>query len=74
MNKKWWLINDDDVQIIMQGLDAPTHSANDYNCPDTWDYCNGCEGDEKRTKAQHALASGLHLTECIPDDFKVKEK
>jgi hypothetical protein len=69
-SKKWWLISDEDVQIIRDGLTAPTHDINDYNCPTGWDDCRGCDGDEKRRNALHALDSGLYLTNAIPDDWK----
>ena len=66
---RWWFISDDDVRIIKDGLDAPTHGVNDFNCPDHNDYCVGCEGDEKREKARYALDVGLHKTDLVPDDF-----
>ncbi len=71
---KWWLISDEDVRVIMAALGAPTHEANDFNCED-WppgNGCDGCKGDELRAKGLHALHSGLHNTESVPDDFKEK--
>ena len=68
--QKWWLISDEDINVIREALQAPTHEINDYNCPTDWDSCRGCDGDEQRKKAVHALDSGLHITDVIPDDFK----
>ena len=70
--KKWWLISDEDVKKIRSALQAPTHEINNFNCPTGWDSCDGCDGDEKRHNAIHTLDSGLHKTDCIPDDFKEK--
>ena len=70
MSKKWWLISQEDVDDIRKGLEASTHDKNDYNCPDEWYGCTGCEGDDIRRDALHSLDSGLHITECVPDDFK----
>lgn len=51
---KWWLISDEDVQVIKKGLVDST--------------------PEIRVQALHALDSGLHKTDDIPDDWKgVKE-
>jgi len=68
---KWWLISDDDVKIIRDGLNAPTHEANDYNCQD-WpigEGCRGCKGDKLRDRAIHTLDTGLHITNAVPADF-----
>ena len=46
--KKWWLISDEDVQVIRKSLMTKTH----------------------REKALHALDSGLHTTDAIPDDYQ----
>lgn len=48
INKKWWLISDEDVQVIKKSLMTKTH----------------------REKALHTLASGLHKTDEVPDDWK----
>lgn len=70
--QKWWLISNEDVRKIRSALTAPTHEANDYNCED-WppgEGCRGCIGDAMRAEGLHALDSGLHVTDAIPDDFK----
>lgn len=69
---KWWLISDDNIAQIRDALTAPTHEANDYNCQD-WPpgtRCAGCLGDEKRKAAIYALDTGLHLTNCVPADWR----
>jgi len=69
---KWWLISDEDVKLIQEALQAPTHEANDYNCQD-WPLgkgCRGCEGDKLRQEAVHILNTSLHTTEVIPKDFE----
>ena len=66
---KWWLISDEDVPIIREGLEAPTHEANDFNCPSSYEECRGCEGKEKRQMAIYTLDSGLHQTDEVPRDF-----
>ena len=48
--KKWWLISDEDVQVIRKGLMHATHV--------------------KKEKALHALDSGLHVTDEVPEDWK----
>lgn len=48
--KKWWLISDEDVQLIKKGLTVPNFKV--------------------RARALHALDSGLHKTDAIPDDWK----
>jgi len=50
--QKWWLISDEDVQIIRKSL-----IAQEFMITKT---------------ALHTLESGLHMTECIPDDYKEK--
>lgn len=68
---KWWLISDDDVKNIRDGLSASTHGANDYNCED-WpigEGCRGCKGDELRDRAIYTLDTGLHITDAVPADF-----
>lgn len=66
---KWWLISDEDVKAIRTALMAKTHEDNDHNCPDNYDYCHACAGDELRKEAVHTLDTGLHETDAIPDDF-----
>lgn len=76
MEMQWWLISKEDADRIRQGLLAPTHEANDYNCED-WppgSGCKGCKGDHLREEALHALDSGLHTTDTVPEDFKEEEK
>ena len=75
VSKKWWLINDDDVRLIRDSLMSPEHEANDFNCPHPGDdyyaeECSRCLAVKKRGAALHALDSGLHLTNAIPDDWK----
>ena len=50
--KQWWLISDEDVQMIRTGLTARTDTR------------------RRMSEALHALDSGLHKTEAIPDDWK----
>ena len=69
----WWLISREDAECIKQGLEAHTHAANDFNCPDdspSLCECSSCEGDKLRRKALHCLDSGLHITDAIPKDFE----
>ena len=66
----WWLIHDKTVKIIREGLQAVTHLADDFNCPDRNDGCSGCEGDALRQRALYCVETGLNLTQSVPDDFK----
>lgn len=69
--KKWWLISDEDVQKIRDGLMASTHEANDFNCEDWPDReCRGCVGQRIREAGIYALNTGLHETDVVPDDWK----
>ena len=65
---KWWLISDEDVEEIRAGLEASTHDANDFNCPDGWNECSGCGGDSLRERAGHVLDTGLHITSQVPEE------
>ena len=62
---KWWFISDENVQKIKEGLLAPTHEDNDFNCPDNSvdDECESCKGNELRREALRCLESGLQSTE-----------
>lgn len=53
--KKWWLISDEDVQLIKKGLTVPKEYYRFLKV---------------RARALHALNSGLHKTEEVPDDWK----
>lgn len=67
----WWLISDDVVQIVKQGLTAPTHERNSYNCnPLPYNTCSGCEGDDLREKALYEFETGLNQTSGVPRDFR----
>ncbi len=48
--KKWWLISDEDVQVIKKSLMYYPQAT--------------------RKEALHALESGLHVTDAVPDDWK----
>ncbi len=70
---KWWLISNEDIEIIRKGLNASTHEANDYNCnPMPHESCAGCDGDEMRDKAWYTLDTGLHTTNVVPTDYIVE--
>jgi len=71
---KWWLISDEDVQIVKKGLNAPTHGKNDYNCPypDDADECEACAGSKLRQVAVYALDTGLNDTEAVPGDYSIE--
>lgn len=50
---KWWLISDEDVQTVRDGLEE----AIDFH------------PSAQTTRALHTLESGLHVTDAVPDDF-----
>ena len=54
--KKWWLISDEDVQAIKEKLDLPMTS----------------DTPELIEDVLHTLASGLHKTDDIPEDWKME--
>ena len=68
---EWWLISNEVVEIVRRGLEASGHEANDYNCnPRPYETCEGCDGDLLRGQALHDFETGLHITECIPNDYR----
>ena len=66
----WWLISDEDCEIVQKALASPSHADNDWNCPDEWTDCRGCNGQEERQHALMIFDTGLHVTDEVPDDFK----
>jgi hypothetical protein len=48
---KYLLLTPADVDVIRTALESQSHDTNDYNCPDQWDSCWGCDGKEKRDAA-----------------------
>ena len=48
---KYLLLTPADVDVIRTALSTPSHDTNDYNCPDEWDDCRGCNGQETRESA-----------------------
>ena len=68
----WWLISSEDAEKIRQALAAPEHEENAYNCGGQQGRqpCSACEGVEKRDKAYYLVDTGLHVTDCVPFDYK----
>jgi hypothetical protein len=66
---KWVLISEETYQLALNALRARTHARTDHNCPDGWDDCTACNGDELRARAAYELDIGAHVTNCVPMDY-----
>ncbi len=74
---KYWLISDEDVKNIRFALDS-AQVVTEQKCDDDGCLCDigndpSARHDFIYVDALHSLDSGLHKTDCIPDDFKIKQ-
>lgn len=58
-NRRWWLISDEDIDLIRKGLEL----IEGVNLADSFE--RGVAED-----TLHALDTGLHKTEAVPEDFQ----
>lgn len=56
---KWWLICDEDVAKIELLLDSVSFAGYE-------------KIDEVAKEIRHTFGTGLHKTDCVPDDFQEK--
>jgi len=71
---KWWLISDEDIQAVRKALDCAVRRQ-DERCAETGCMCDldGSPHSAFYSDALHALDSGLHETDAVPEDYRQEE-